>query len=80
MGIFYIVCGLVCWLIGLVVLVVLVVSGLRSGDMFSIVASGGLGLTVAVGLFILGLLQVGMGQLFLCVRDLARNSFHLRRL
>jgi len=80
MGIFYIVCGIACWLIGLAVMLYLVVGGLRSGDLQAAILSGGLGLAIAIGLFILGLVQVGMGQLFLCVRDLARNSFHLRKL
>jgi hypothetical protein len=80
MGIFYIVCGLACWLIGLGVMLYLVADILQSGDLRAAVLSASLFLAIAFGLFILGLVQVGMGQLFLCVRDMARNSFHLRKL
>jgi hypothetical protein len=31
-------------------------------------------------LVLLGITQIGLGQLFFCIRDMARNSFYLRRL
>jgi len=75
-----IVSGILCWLSGLGVVLFLVVEGFRSGDLRAAILSVDLSRAIAVGLFILGLVLVGMGQLFLCVRDMARNSFHLRKL
>ena len=31
-------------------------------------------------MFMVGFVQLGIGQLFYCIRDIAQNSFYLRRL
>jgi hypothetical protein len=42
--------------------------------------SGTLGAVGGGILFFCGLVQIGVGQLFICFRDIARNSFNLQRL
>jgi hypothetical protein len=79
-GYLFMLCGLLCWGIGVPWLISIVVRALSSGDSDVMLLMGGIGLPVGAGLFILGFVQIGMGQLFLCIRDMARNSFHLRRL
>jgi len=89
----YEILGWVCCILGVVVFALCLLGGLAGGaDTGYSSASrargavlGGLGggLMGAIfgGMLILaGVIQIGMGQLFYCMRDLARNSFHLQRL
>jgi hypothetical protein len=45
----------------------------------TMLAVGGIyGLVIGAVMFVSGLILIGFGQLFYCVRDMARNSFLLR--
>lgn len=62
--------------------------GLEGPDARTAAAAGGslvaitigLGLFATLGFVIVGILSIGMGQVFFCVRDMAQNSFLLRKL
>lgn len=79
-GVLSVALGGVCALGGVGLLLALAGDALLSDDLSGALAAGWPGLAVAIGLLVGGTLQVALGLLTLCVRDLARNSFHLRRL
>jgi len=79
-GSLFCVLGALRWGVGAIVLLVLVAAAVKSGDAWVAFAAGTTGLVIGVLLLVAGFVLVGLGQVFFCVRDLARNSFWLRRL
>jgi hypothetical protein len=85
-----IVVGFVCFLLGatwiLVVMTLAVIGGgaaardepAAAGAL--VMFSGLYSLVTAMAVFLVGIVQVAFGQLLLAIRDMARNSFWLRRM
>jgi Na+-translocating ferredoxin:NAD+ oxidoreductase RnfE subunit len=76
----YQVLGIVCGLGGIAVIVISLFAESdrsRSSAISSVVGVGGV--VSGLGLVLIGFVIIGIGQLFDCVRDMARNSFQLHR-
>ena len=81
-GVVYELGGVLSCIIGVVIIIFgfSVPTG-YSNDSGGVLGRGVEGALILGGIFIFaGLFQIGIGQIFYCIRDMAQNSFHLRRL
>jgi hypothetical protein len=91
-GRLYEICGYILCVLGCIVILLSLVSliagavatsghGSAGSAIVGLLGVGGLvGAIYGALLMLLGICEIGAGQLFYCVRDMARNSFYLQRL
>ena len=86
LGTLYTILGWITCAVGVIVFLVMAIGSLGAGIKAdssggAILAAGGMmGLLLGAAIVLAGLMQVGFGQLFYCIRDMARNSFYLRNM
>lgn len=87
LGTFYVILGIVLCVAGVAAAACSLLAGTvgwspttKPVTVDGVLISGTIGAIGGGALFLGGMLQIGIGQLFYCFRDLARNSFNLQRL
>jgi len=68
------------WIVAVLLLAVLGEAGAHEPRAAGALLVGGYSILMAVVVFLIGISQIGFGQLLLAIRDMAINSFYLIRL